>query len=45
MIAHVCAYLAQLGEVPEDLSVVTPDLEQAVIALLERTSEPVGAER
>ncbi|HEX3394606.1 MAG TPA: ABC transporter ATP-binding protein [Acidimicrobiales bacterium] len=34
MIAHVCAYLVGLGTVPDDLAVVMPDLEEAVIALL-----------
>jgi ABC-2 type transport system ATP-binding protein len=34
MIAHVCAALVQRGDVPEDLSVVMPDLEDALVALL-----------
>lgn len=45
MIAHVGAYLVERGEVPDDLRVVTPDLEQAVIALLARTPELIGADR
>jgi len=34
MIAHVCASLIRWGDVPDDLTVVMPDLEEAVIALL-----------
>ncbi|HEX3623773.1 MAG TPA: ABC transporter ATP-binding protein [Acidimicrobiales bacterium] len=34
MIAHVCAELVRLGSVPDDLAVVMPDLEAAVVALL-----------
>ncbi|MDQ6840382.1 MAG: ABC transporter ATP-binding protein [Actinomycetota bacterium] len=34
MIAHVCAHLLARGPVPDDLAVVMPDLEEAVIALL-----------
>ena len=34
MIAHVCAHLVRRGQVPDDLAVVMPDLEEAVIALL-----------
>lgn len=34
MIAHVCSSLIGWGEVPDDLTVVMPDLEEAVIALL-----------
>ncbi|MFN2608905.1 MAG: ABC transporter ATP-binding protein [Acidimicrobiales bacterium] len=34
MIAHVCSYLVGYGEVPDDLAVVMPGLEEAVIALL-----------
>ena len=34
MIAHVCAYLVGTGDVPDDLAVVMPDLEEAVVALL-----------
>lgn len=34
MIAHVCSYLLDCGDVPDDLAVVMPDLEEAVIALL-----------
>jgi len=49
MIAHVCAYLAGAGEVPDDLAVVMPDLEQAVIAMLapnnDRVLEPTGGSR
>lgn len=48
MIAHVCAHLVGCG-VPDDLSVVMPDLEEAVVALLahpaERALEPVGGPR
>jgi ABC-2 type transport system ATP-binding protein len=34
MIAHVCAELVRLGSVPDDLAVMMPDLEAAVVALL-----------
>ncbi len=34
MIAHVCASLVGWGNVPDDLTVVMPDLEEAVIDLL-----------
>jgi ABC-2 type transport system ATP-binding protein len=34
MIAHVCASLVGWGKVPDDLTVVMPDLEEAVIDLL-----------
>jgi ABC-2 type transport system ATP-binding protein len=34
MIAHVCAHLVGRHQVPDDLTVVMPDLEEAVIALL-----------
>lgn len=36
MIAHVCAELVRRGDVPDDLAVVMPDLEDAVVALLAR---------
>jgi len=36
MIAHLCASLVGWGDVPGDLSVVMPDLEEAVIDLLAR---------
>jgi ABC-2 type transport system ATP-binding protein len=46
MIAHVCASLVASGHVPADLTVVMPDLEEAVIALLaggaDRALETVG---
>jgi ABC-2 type transport system ATP-binding protein len=45
MIAHVGAYLVGRGDVPDDLRVVTPDLEQAVIALLAPAPELIGADR
>jgi ABC-2 type transport system ATP-binding protein len=49
MIAHLCCALVRGGEVPADLSVVMPDLEEAVIALLagrdERALEPTGGTR
>jgi ABC-2 type transport system ATP-binding protein len=45
MIAYVCAHLVERGAVPDDLRVVTPDLEQAVIALLVRTPELIGVTR
>jgi ABC-2 type transport system ATP-binding protein len=49
MIAHLCCALVRGGEVPADLSVVMPDLEEAVIALLagrdERALEPTGGAR
>ena len=45
MIAHVCAHFVERGAVPDDLRVVTPDLEQAVIALLARTPELIGVSR
>jgi ABC-2 type transport system ATP-binding protein len=34
MIAHVCAHLVGRNQVPDDLTVVMPDLEEAVLALL-----------
>ncbi len=34
IVAHVCGALTGWGDVPEDLTVVMPDLEEAVIALL-----------
>lgn len=34
MIAHVCCSLTGWGDVPEDLTVIMPGLEEAVIALL-----------
>jgi ABC-2 type transport system ATP-binding protein len=34
MIAFVCAELVRRGDVPDDLAVVMPDLEDAVVALL-----------
>jgi ABC-2 type transport system ATP-binding protein len=40
MIAHVCAHLVARGTVPDDLTVVMPDLEEAVIALLSANAEP-----
>jgi ABC-2 type transport system ATP-binding protein len=49
MIAHVCAYLLGFGHVPDDLAVVMPDLEAAVIALLagapDRELERTGGSR
>jgi ABC-2 type transport system ATP-binding protein len=36
MIAFVCAELVRRGDVPDDLAVVMPDLEDAVVALLAR---------
>jgi ABC-2 type transport system ATP-binding protein len=49
MIAHVCAHLVGRGDVPDDLTVLMPDLEEAVIALLaqeiDRELEPMGATR
>ena len=49
MIAPVCAELVRRGQAPEDLAVVMPDLEEAVIALLARGAEgamePIGATR
>jgi ABC-2 type transport system ATP-binding protein len=49
MIAHVCAFLVASGDVPADLTVVMPDLEEAVISLLaggaERALETVGGAR
>jgi ABC-2 type transport system ATP-binding protein len=49
MIAHVCAHLVGRGPVPADLSVVMPDLEEAVMALLAdnagRVLEPAGGAR
>jgi ABC-2 type transport system ATP-binding protein len=39
MIAHVCAYLVGFGHVPDDLAVVMPDLEEAVIALLAQAGD------
>ena len=45
MIAHVGAELVREGEVPDDLWVKVPDLEDAVVSLLERQEEPspIGA--
>jgi len=40
MVAYVCAELVRQGRVPEDLVVVTPDLEAALVGLL---SEEVAA--
>ncbi len=40
MVAHVGAHLVAHGSVPGDLTVVMPGLEEAVIALLSRTSDP-----
>jgi len=49
MIAPVCAELVRRGQAPDDLAVVMPDLEEAVIALLahgaEGALEPIGATR
>jgi ABC-2 type transport system ATP-binding protein len=48
MIAHVCSSLVDWGDVPEDLTVVMPDLEEAVVALLghdDRVLEPAGGAR
>jgi ABC-2 type transport system ATP-binding protein len=41
MIAHVCAHLVDRGQVPDDLAVTMPDLEEAVIALLAARDEPI----
>ncbi len=35
MIAYVCADMVRRGDVPEDLSITMPDLEDALVALLE----------
>jgi ABC-2 type transport system ATP-binding protein len=45
MVAHVGAELVRVGRVPDDLWVKVPDLEDAVIGLLEHEVEPhlVGA--
>ena len=40
MVAHVCAELVRQGRVPDDLAVVMPDLEAALVGLL---SEEVAA--
>jgi len=49
MIAHVCSYLIGWGDVPNDLAVAMPDLEEAVIALLaggdDRQPELIGGAR
>lgn len=49
MIAHVCSSLTRSGDVPDDLTVVMPDLEEAVIALLahadDREPELTGGSR
>jgi len=49
MIAHVCSYLIGWGDVPDDLAVAMPDLEEAVIALLahggDRQLELIGGSR
>jgi len=49
MIAHVCSYLIGWGDVPDDLAVAMPDLEEAVIAMLahgdDRQLELIGGSR
>jgi ABC-2 type transport system ATP-binding protein len=47
MVAHVGAELVRAGEVPDDLWVKVPDLEDAVIGLLsdQRELEPAGGTR
>jgi ABC-2 type transport system ATP-binding protein len=42
MIAYVCADMVARGEVPDDLSIAVPDLEDALVALLsgETASQP-----
>jgi ABC-2 type transport system ATP-binding protein len=40
MIAHVCADLVRRGDVPEDLLITMPDLEDALIALLDGDDQP-----
>ena len=40
MVAHICAELVRQGRVPDDLAVVMPDLEAALVSLL---SEEVAA--
>jgi hypothetical protein len=40
MVAYVCAELVRQGRVPDDLAVVMPDLESALVGLL---SEEVAA--
>jgi hypothetical protein len=40
MVAHVCSELVRQGRVPDDLAVVMPDLEAALVGLL---SEEVAA--
>jgi ABC-2 type transport system ATP-binding protein len=42
MIAQVCAHLLERGPVPDDLAVSMPDLEEAVVALLD-ARRPVAA--
>ncbi len=39
MIAHVCAHLVGRGQVPDDLAVAMPDLEEAVVALLAHSAD------
>jgi ABC-2 type transport system ATP-binding protein len=43
MIAHVCADLVRRGNVPDDLSVTMPDLEDALVALLDGDAGDAGA--
>ncbi len=48
MIAHVCAHLVRRNQVPDDQTVVMPDLEAAVFALLhgpDRELELTGGSR
>jgi ABC-2 type transport system ATP-binding protein len=44
MVAHVCADMVARGDVPEDLSIAMPDLEDALVALLNgANTEPTMA--
>lgn len=45
MIAHVCAELVRRGEVPDDLSIAMPDLEDALLALLNGDDATIGVTR
>jgi ABC-2 type transport system ATP-binding protein len=40
MIAYVCADMVRRGEVPDDLSITMPDLEDALVALLNGDDQP-----
>lgn len=43
VIAHTGAWIVRRGPVPVDLRVETPDLEAALLSLLDDTRDPIGA--